>query len=49
MRAMSPHPVQGVVLTLLGVQFLTTGLLGEMLTCKNFSRGESYSICEKLE
>jgi glycosyltransferase involved in cell wall biosynthesis len=39
----------GILLTLLGVQFLTTGLLGEMLTFKNFNRGESYSIREKLE
>lgn len=39
----------GILLTLLGVQFLTTGLLGEMLTFKNFNRGESYSVREKLE
>lgn len=39
----------GVLLMLLGVQFLTTGLLGEMLAHKNFRRGESYSIREHLE
>ena len=38
----------GILLTLLGVQFLTTGLLAEMLTYKGFSRGESYSIRERL-
>ena len=38
----------GILLTLLGVQFLTTGLLAEMLTFKGFNRGESYSIREHL-
>ena len=39
----------GILLKLLGVQFLTTGLLGEMLTFKNFNRVESYSIREQLD
>ncbi len=39
----------GVLLTLLGFQTLTTGLLGEMITFKNFRRSDSYSIHERLE
>ena len=39
----------GILLTLLGFQTLTTGLLGEMITFKNFRRGDSYSIRERLE
>lgn len=39
----------GILLMLLGVQFLTTGLLGEMLAHKNFRRADSYSIREHLE
>ena len=39
----------GVLLTLLGFQTLTTGLLGEMITFKNFRRRDSYSIRERLE
>lgn len=38
----------GILLMLLGVQFLTTGLLGEMLAHKNFRRADSYSIREHL-
>ncbi len=39
----------GVLLMLLGIQVLTTGLLGEMITFKNFRRPDSYSIKEHLE
>lgn len=38
----------GILLMLLGVQSLTTGLLAEMLTFKNFRRQESFSIRERL-
>ena len=39
----------GILLMLLGFQTLTTGLLGEMITFKNFRRSDSYSIKERLE
>ncbi|MEM7353625.1 MAG: glycosyltransferase family 2 protein [Acidobacteriota bacterium] len=39
----------GILLMLLGFQTLTTGLLGEMITFKNFRRSDSYSIRERLE
>lgn len=39
----------GILLMLLGVQFLTTGLLGEMLAHKNFRRADTYSIREQLD
>jgi glycosyltransferase involved in cell wall biosynthesis len=39
----------GVLMMLLGFQVLTTGLLGEMITYKNFRRRDSYSIKEALE
>ncbi|MEM6454240.1 MAG: glycosyltransferase family 2 protein [Acidobacteriota bacterium] len=39
----------GILLTLLGFQILTTGLLGEMITLKNFRRRDSYSIKEWLD
>jgi glycosyltransferase involved in cell wall biosynthesis len=39
----------GVLLILLGIQVLTTGLIGEMITFKNFRRRDSYSIKEWLE
>ena len=44
-----PLLLLGVLLMLLGFQTLTTGLLGEMITFKNFRRGDSYSIRERLE
>ena len=49
--ALSDRPLLllGVLLMLLGFQTLTTGLLGEMITFKNFRRGDSYSIRERLE
>jgi hypothetical protein len=34
---------------LLGIQVLTTGLIGEMLTFKSFRSSDSYSIKESLE
>jgi len=44
-----PLLLLGVLLMLLGIQVLTTGLLGEMITFKNFHRPDSYSIKEKVE
>jgi glycosyltransferase involved in cell wall biosynthesis len=44
-----PLLLLGVLLMLLGFQTLTTGLLGEMITYKNFRRRDSYSIKEWLE
>jgi glycosyltransferase involved in cell wall biosynthesis len=39
----------GVLLMLLGIQVLTTGLLGEMITFKNFERRDSYSVREIVD
>ena len=39
----------GVLLMLLGIQVLTTGLVGEMITFKNFRGPDSYSIKELVE
>lgn len=39
----------GVLLMVLGIQVLTTGLVGEMITFKNFRGGDSYSIKETLD
>lgn len=36
----------GVLLMVIGIQMITTGLLGEMITFKSFKRRESYSIRE---
>jgi glycosyltransferase involved in cell wall biosynthesis len=44
-----PLLLLGVLLMLLGFQVLTTGLLGEMITYKNFRRRDSYSIKEWLD
>jgi glycosyltransferase involved in cell wall biosynthesis len=44
-----PLLLLGVLLILLGIQVLTTGLIGEMITFKNFRRRDSYSIKEWLE
>jgi len=44
-----PLLLLGVLLILLGIQVLTTGLLGEMITFKNFQRRDSYSVKETLE
>ncbi len=38
----------GVLLMVLGIQVLTTGLIGEMITVKNFDRRDSYSVRERL-
>jgi glycosyltransferase involved in cell wall biosynthesis len=43
-----PLLLLGVLLMLLGIQVLTTGLLGEMITFKNFRRPDSYSVKEHL-
>ena len=43
-----PRPLLGVLMILLGIQVLTTGLIGEMLTYKTFERSDSYSIKETL-
>lgn len=39
----------GILLMVLGVQILTTGLLAEMITHKNFRRSDSYSIRKFLD
>ncbi len=44
-----PLLLLGVLLMLLGIQVLTTGLIGEMITFKNFRRRDSYSVKERLE
>jgi glycosyltransferase involved in cell wall biosynthesis len=44
-----PLLLLGVLLMLLGIQVLTTGLIGEMITFKNFRRSDTYSIRERLE
>jgi glycosyltransferase involved in cell wall biosynthesis len=44
-----PLLLLGVLLMLLGIQVLTTGLIGEMITLKNFRRRDSYSVKERLE
>jgi len=33
---------------LVGIQVLTTGLIGEMITFKNFRRTDTYSVKERL-
>jgi glycosyltransferase involved in cell wall biosynthesis len=43
-----PLLLLGVLLMLLGIQVLTTGLLGEMITLKNFVRSDSYSVKERI-
>ena len=43
-----PLLLLGVLLMLLGIQVLTTGLIGEMITFKNFERSDTYSIKERL-
>ncbi len=44
-----PLLLLGVLLMLLGIQVLTTGLIGEMITFKNFRRSDSYSVRERVE
>lgn len=43
-----PLLLLGVLLMLVGMQVLTTGLIGEMITHKNFRREDSYSVRELL-
>jgi glycosyltransferase involved in cell wall biosynthesis len=44
-----PLLLLGVLLMVLGIQVLTTGLLAEMITFKNFQRPDSYSVKERLD
>ncbi len=44
-----PLLLLGVLLMVMGIQVLTTGLLGEMITFKSFERSDSYSVKERLE
>jgi glycosyltransferase involved in cell wall biosynthesis len=44
-----PLLLLGVLLMLLGIQVLTTGLVGEMITFKNFRSRDSYSVKDLLE
>ncbi len=44
-----PLLLLGILLMLIGIQVLTTGLLGEMITYKNFKRQDSYSVKEIIE
>jgi len=43
-----PLLLLGVLLMLVGIQVLTTGLLAEMITHKNFRGRETYSVRERL-
>jgi glycosyltransferase involved in cell wall biosynthesis len=43
-----PLLLLGVLLMLLGIQVMMTGLIGEMITFKNFHRDETYSVRERL-
>ena len=44
-----PLLLLGVLLMILGIQVLTTGLLGEMVTFKNFRRSDTYTVREYVE
>ena len=44
-----PLLLLGILLMLLGIQVLTTGLIGEMITFKNFNRTDTYSVRERVE
>lgn len=44
-----PLLLLGILLTVLGFQVLTTGLIGEMITLKTFRPEDSYSIEEHVE
>ncbi len=44
-----PLLLLGVMLMLLGIQVLTTGLIGEMITFKNFRSRDSYAVRERIE
>ncbi len=43
-----PLLLLGILMMLIGIQVLTTGLIGEMITYKNFDRSDSYSVKEKV-
>ncbi len=43
-----PLLLLGVLMILLGIQVLTTGLIGEMLTFKSFRSADSYSVKESV-
>jgi len=43
-----PLLLLGVLLMLLGIQVVTTGLIGEMITLKNFRGSDSYSVKERV-
>ena len=43
-----PLLLLGILLMLVGIQVLTTGLIGEMITFKNFRRTDTYSVKERL-
>ena len=44
-----PLLLLGVLLMLVGLQVLLTGLIGEMLTFKNFRRSDTYSVRARVE
>ncbi|MEM7480294.1 MAG: glycosyltransferase family 2 protein [Acidobacteriota bacterium] len=44
-----PLLLLGILLMVVGIQVLTTGLIGEMITFKSFRRRDSYSVKERLE
>ncbi len=43
-----PLLLLGVLLMVLGIQIVTTGLVGELITFKNFRRPDSYSVRERV-
>jgi len=44
-----PLLLLGVLLMLVGLQVLLTGLIGEMLTFKNFQRSDTYSVRARIQ
>jgi glycosyltransferase involved in cell wall biosynthesis len=44
-----PLLLLGILLMILGIQVLTTGLIGEMITLRTFRGRDSYSVRERLE
>lgn len=49
-EALSNRPLLllGILLMLVGIQVLTTGLIGEMITFKNFRRTDTYSVKDRI-
>lgn len=43
-----PLLLLGILMMVIGIQVLTTGLIGEMITYKNFDRTDSYSVKERV-